>query len=65
MINRQALEDNTAVLEIQQGACNSCSPTKVPSATVQSTQRLHSSLHFSCVHVGYLYLARAKEDISI
>ena len=28
MINKQALKDSTAVLEIQQGACNSCSPYK-------------------------------------
>ena len=73
VINKQALEDSTAVLEIQQGACNSCSPyqgaiyycSKHAEVPFLSVQVIRSSLHFFYVCVMYLYLAWAKEDTSI
>ena len=58
MVIKQALEDSTAALEIQQRDPTVVHPTRVPSATVQSSQRytlsflseLYSSLQFSlCV----------------
>ena len=58
MVIKQGLEDSTAALEIRQRDATVVHPTRVPSATVQSSQRytlsilseLYSSLQFSlCV----------------
>ena len=69
MVIKQGLEDSTAALEIQQRDGTVVHPTRVPSATVQSSQRytlsflseLYSSLQFSlCVCI---YLSRFFQRI--
>ena len=62
MVIKQALEDSTAALEIQQRDPTVVHPTRVPSATVQSSQRYTLSFlseytvaySFPCVCVVYL-----------
>ena len=65
VINKQALEDSAAVLEIQQGACNGCSPyqgaicycskhTEVPFLSVRV---IVACIFFVCVCSVLIYLA--------
>ena len=70
MVIKQALEDSTAALEIQQRDPTVVHPTRVPSATVQSSQRytlsflseLYSSLQFSLC-VCSLFIKVLPKDI--
>ena len=68
MVNKQALEDSTAVLEIQQGACNSCSPyqgaicycskhTEVP---FHSVQVIVACVFLVCVQCTYIMHEQKK-----